>query len=244
MRTRSKIFPLVLGLLLFTSPGFSKAQKPQPTKRYQRYSLSRGEPIEIPARKAILPFVIYGDEMKGATAYVPSGYIGDASALSVSPIYESAPLASGKPGRTALKITYFPKGSEGWAGIFWLTPPNNWGTVKGAGYDLSQAKRLTFWVRGEKGGEIITEVKLGGIAGGPYPDSDMASLGPLELSTDWDQYAIDLSGKDLRHIIAGFAFVVRRADNPRGAVFYFDEIVFEGEAPSPAATPTTPEKSP
>jgi outer membrane protein OmpA-like peptidoglycan-associated protein len=166
--------------------------------------------------------------------------MGDTVALKLSPIYDSAPLASGAQGLASIKITYLPKGTQGWAGVYWLSPANNWGSVKGAGFDFSKAKRLTFWVRGNKGGERIAEVKIGGISSGAYPDSDQVSLGPLKLSTTWDQYTMNLEGKDLRHIIGGFSFVVRLSDNPRGAVFFIDEIVFSGdrEDGTPLPTPT------
>lgn len=163
--------------------------------------------------------------------------MGDGDSLKLSSSYESAPLSNGEQGRTALRVTYSGKGGEGWAGIYWLTPANNWGTTKGAGFNLTGAKRLTFWVRGDKGGERISEVAIGGISSGSYPDSDRVSVGPLKLSTKWEQYAIDLDGKDLRHIIGGFVFVVKRADNISGARFYLDEIVFEGnEIPNVPAT--------
>lgn len=161
--------------------------------------------------------------------------MGDGDAIKLSSTYQSAPVASGVQGRTALRLTYSGKGSEGWAGIYWLTPANNWGTMKGAGFDLTQAKRLTFWIRGDKGGELISEVAVGGISSGSYPDSDRASIGPLKLSTNWEQYAIDLDGKDLRHIIGGFVFVVKRADNVSGARFYVDEMIYE-----PASGSTVP----
>jgi outer membrane protein OmpA-like peptidoglycan-associated protein len=160
--------------------------------------------------------------------------MGDGDSLKLFSAYDSAPLANGNAGRTSYKITYSAKGNEGWAGIYWLTPANNWGTMKGAGFDFSGATRVTFWIRGDQGGELISEIVIGGIASGTYPDSDRASIGPLRLSTKWQQYAIDLQGKDLRHIIGGFAFALKRADNVNGAKFYLDEIVFEGASVSTA----------
>lgn len=161
--------------------------------------------------------------------------MGDGDSLKLSSSYDSAPVASGIQGRTSLRVTYSGKGSEGWAGIYWLAPANNWGTMKGAGFDLTQAKRFTFWIRGEKGGERISEVAIGGVSAGSYPDSDRASIGPLKLSTKWEQYSIDLDGKDLRHIIGGFVFIVKRAENVSGARFYLDEMIYEPAVVSTAA---------
>lgn len=225
--------PFLFISIVFLSFSISKAspRPPQPTQRHIKYSLTKGEVVPIPANQGELPLEVYGEVTKKNSPFVASGYMGDVQALRLNAVSDSAPLSSGKAGRNALKIVYLPKGREGWTGVYWLTPANNWGKIKGAGYDLSAADRLTFWARGEKGGEKITEIKMGGIVGS-YPDTDTASLGPLRLSKDWEEYSIELTGKDLRHIIGGFAFVLRRADNARGATFYLDEIVYSGSSGS------------
>jgi hypothetical protein len=109
--------------------------------------------------------------------------------------------------------------------MYWQYPANNWGGVDG-GFDLSRAKKLTFWARGEKGGERIEEFKVGGIMG-EYSDSDTAGIGPVVLDKEWKQYTIDLTGKDLSYIIGGFAWATNLDVNPDGAVFYLDEIKYE-----------------
>src|ERR1039458_9088616 len=100
----------------------------------------------------------------------------------------------------------------GWAGIFWLEPANNWGDVKG-GFNLTGAKKLVFSAKGEKGGEVVT-FKMGGVGmGHSYPDSDSAASAPITLTNDWKEYSIDLSDKDLTHIIGGFAWVGTAKEN-------------------------------
>ena len=130
-------------------------------------------------------------------------------------------------GKTCIKITYANKASNGarWAGMYWQNPPNNWGGVDG-GYDLSHATKVTFWARGEKGGERIEEFKIGGIMG-EYSDSDTAGIGPVVLDKEWKQYTIDLKGKDLSYIIGGFAWAANLDVDPDGCVFYLDEIKYE-----------------
>lgn len=207
-------------------------------------------PLIPMAKKAHLPFYVYGDESGELSQFVPSGYMGDVNSLSslTSAYDESAPGSTGRAGHTSLKIDYNAKGKQGWAAIYWLAPANNWGTIKGAGFDLRKAKKLTFWLRGEKGGEIISQIKMGGV-NGPYPDSDSAWLGPITLTREWQQFTIDLNGKDLRHVIGGFMFMVRRADNPRGVTFFMDEVVYRGNpededyhpvAQTEKAAPTAP----
>jgi len=126
-----------------------------------------------------------------------------------------------------IKVTYRPNVSQGarWAGMYWQNPPNNWGEKKG-GFDLTGAKKLTFWARGENGGERIEEVKMGGI-NGTYPDSDIASAGPIILTRDWQQYSIDLLGKDLSYISGGFVWATNLDVNPNGCTFYLDDIRYE-----------------
>jgi outer membrane protein OmpA-like peptidoglycan-associated protein len=192
------------------------------------YNLTEGKPVPIAAKRARFPLIVYGEE-KGMTAtFIPSGFMGDAESMKMTGADFSAPLTSSKTGTGCLKIEIKPKGANGWVGLYWQTPANNWGKVKGAGYNLSRATKLTFWARGEKGGEKIAQFKMGGLVG-PYPDTDSATLGPLKLNKEWTRYTIDLAGKDLRHILGGFAFSVRRSQNPHGAVFYLDEIMYEGE---------------
>jgi len=110
-------------------------------------------------------------------------------------------------------------------GIFWQQPANNWGDKKG-GYNLTGAKKLTFWARGANGGEKIAEFKVGGITG-EYPDSDSQSMGPVELTKEWKQYTLDLEGKDLSYIIGGFCFAASKDDNPNGFIMYIDDVIFE-----------------
>jgi outer membrane protein OmpA-like peptidoglycan-associated protein len=205
--------------------------------------VTRGEPVERPSKTAVLPLVVYGD-FKGENAiFIASGYMGDATSLKITSSDEYAPSRSDHVGVPALRIGYEAKGANGWAGVYWQTPANNWGKIKGAGYDVSDAKALTFWIRGEKGGEFLADVKVGGITG-PYPDSGMATLGSVRLTPNWERYTISLEGKDMTHVVGGFAFLIRRTDNPRGAAFYLDDIRFVKDpnedmvAAAPAPKPT------
>ncbi len=48
----------------------------------------------------------------------------------------------------------------------------------------------------------------------------------LTLSAAWRQVTITLAGKDLTHIIGGFGWVASAQENPHGAVFNLDDIVY------------------
>ena len=149
--------------------------------------------------------------------------MGDYSAIS----FDSAYMANPRSGSTSIKITYSDRATQGagWAGIYWQNPSNNWGTSPG-GFDLTGAAKLVFWARGEVGGERIEEFKVGGITG-EYADTDVAGIGPVALTPDWNRYVIDLSGKDLTSIIGGFAWSANLDNNPEGLRFYLDDIRYE-----------------
>lgn len=116
------------------------------------------------------------------------------------------------------------------------TPQTNFGTVPNAGIDLTGATRLTFWARGEIGGEKI-EFFMGGVGRGnppaPFPDSTSripAQGSPnsvFTLSANWQQFTIDLTGANLNYVLGGFGWYATIANNPNGAVFYLDDIRYE-----------------
>jgi len=104
--------------------------------------------------------------------------------------------------------------------------PSIIGGNKSGAYDLSGMKRLTFWARGAQGNECIKVFKVGGIVGN-HADSDYAQIGPVYLSKDWHQYAIDLKGVSLTRISGGFAWSTGQFDNDGPITFYLDEIRYE-----------------
>jgi hypothetical protein len=168
-------------------------------------------------------FYVYADQGYFKNHYIPSGWMGDYGDMKFSDSWKFDPQSR----RTCIRIIYNAqkKQGAGWAGIYWQDPANNWGSLKG-GFDLTGAQKLTFWTRGDKGGEVISEFKAGGIQG-EYSDSTSVSIGPVTLTKEWKQYTIDLKNEDLSLIIGGFCFVLSSMENPDGATFYLDEIVYE-----------------
>lgn len=169
------------------------------------------------------PFYVFADRRSLGNHFIPSGWMGDYGDLKLDTGWKENPYM----GDTCIKIIYSGKNSQGarWAGIYWQNPANNWGSIEG-GFDLSQAVKVTFWARGENGGERIEEFKIGGIMG-EFSDSDISSIGPVILTKDWQQYTIDLKGKDLSYISGGFCWATNVDVNPEGATFYLDEIKYE-----------------
>ncbi|MDR2426433.1 MAG: hypothetical protein LBD46_04560 [Endomicrobium sp.] len=169
------------------------------------------------------PFAVYVENASKENHYAPSGWMGDYGDLKINLANTESP----RSGNYCIKLTYSAKMTQGagWAGIYWQQPANNWGEKKG-GYDLTGATKLTFWVRGAVGGEKIAEFKVGGITG-EFPDTDSQSIGPIELTKEWQKYTIDLKDKDLSHIIGGFCWAASKDDNPNGFVMYLDDIIYE-----------------
>ena len=114
----------------------------------------------------------------------------------------------------------------------------NDGSADGQGLDLTGAKTLSFWAKGENGGEKIEFFTCGfGYDGGDnhklvkYPDSThKKSLGFVSLSDEWKQYSINLGSADMSYIVCGFGYVLSGDRSGNGtSVFYIDDICFTGD---------------
>jgi hypothetical protein len=186
-------------------------------------------------------FYVYSESGSKLNHFAESGWMGDFGDLRLDPRWNKGvakPAKKAPKGKkaeseaemakdeTCFKVTYSSerKQGNGWAGIFWQQPANNWGDKKG-GFDLTGYSKMVFWGKGDKGGETVDKFQLGGIAGKTEEgDSDDAYVGPVVLTDKWTEYSIDLTGLDLSHIIGGFMFVVNADTNPNGCVFYIDEV--------------------
>jgi hypothetical protein len=173
--------------------------------------------------KTFEKFYVYKDK-PSLNHFTASGFMPDGKCVAIDDVW----LDNCQESRSCIQVKFdrdCTATGTGWAGIYWLEPANNWGDVKG-GYDLTGAKKLVFWARGEKGGEVVT-FKMGGVGmGHAYPDSDSASLDPVTLTKEWKEYSIDLSGKDLSHIIGGFAWVGTAKENQSNITFYLRDIYY------------------
>lgn len=169
------------------------------------------------------PFYVYKEFRARENHYIPSGWMGDYGDLQLDDHWRPA----GTQDRQVIRMKYSAKGRQnnGWAGIYWQNPANNWGTKPG-GYNLNGAKRVLFKARGETGSETVEQFKVGGISG-DYADSGSAAVGPITLTKDWKEYEISLEGQELSSITGGFCWTMTQEKNPDGAVFYLDNIRYE-----------------
>jgi len=168
-------------------------------------------------REVALPLVVYDEgDQQTEQSYVASGYMGASDAVLVNTTCIDQP----KFGDRCLHVAY--KNPADWAGLVWQHPANDWGDLPG-GYNLSKAKKLTFWAKGKSGGE---QVKFGfGLLGSDkkYSDSAKGEIA-VELTDDWVQYSIDCDAKSYQ-IKSGFYWSL--AGQGKRVEFFLDRIVYE-----------------
>ena len=180
------------------------------------------KPLTDPGTKHALPMVILDEPgaqvtEDGTPFYVPSGFMGSTDAMAVELNCTDDP----KFGKHCAKVTYNKSGD--WGGVVWQNPENDWGQKPG-GFDLTGAKKLTFWAKGKTGGEVV---KFGvGVIGRdqPYFDTTKVEVSAT-LEKEWKQYTIDLANKDLQRVKSGFFFSL--AGQGSSVEFYLDRISFE-----------------
>ena len=170
----------------------------------------------VPGKKAALPLVVYGPN--AAAAFTASGYMGNTGAIKLDPASTDSP----RVGKTCLKVSY--TASDNWGGVAWQNPDGNWGSKPG-GWDLRGARTLSFWARGDKGGEIVSfSYGLIGLDQ-PFHDTSKGTLDKAVLTKEWKQYTFDLKGQDLSCIVTGFAYALGATGQP--VTFYLDDIRYQ-----------------
>ena len=166
---------------------------------------------------ATLPLTVYSEAAE-PSAYIPSGWIGDTKAIHLDPGWTDQPLS----GKTCLRFRF--KANKGWGGVAWQDPPYDWGDRAG-GYDLTGAKKLTFFARGEQGGETVN-FAFGIISQNKkFPDTGKGRLKQVVLGKEWQRYEIPITSQNLTRIKTGFAWTVAGRDQP--VVFYLDNVAWE-----------------
>jgi hypothetical protein len=166
---------------------------------------------------AALPLTVYSEAAE-PSGYIPSGWMGDTKAIQLDPAWADWPQS----GKTCLRCAF--NANKGWGGVAWQNPPNDWGNRAG-GYDLTGAKKLTFFARGEQGGEEVV-FEFGILPHNKkFPDTGKGRLEKVVLGKEWKRYEIPITNQDLTRIKTGFVWTVASRDQP--VVFYLDNILWE-----------------
>lgn len=169
------------------------------------------------------------DEAKNEDKYPwkPTGWMPDGQGISFRSNFKD----NCHSGNTCIRLGY--KASENsWVGIYWLAN-SSWegpgvNIYEELGVDKDTPIKLTFWARGEKGGERA-QFKVGGVGKGNDSVEFAVATEWVRLDRRWRQYTIDLSNKDLSNVVGGFCWVTSRDKNRgREEVWIFvDDIRYE-----------------
>jgi hypothetical protein len=181
---------------------------------------------------------VYRDSADGLNTFTQKAWMGS-NYRNIPAMDEAAEAYSGISGIAAeLDLT-----NHSWGGYMFLNgslaagqtqPVSDFGTTD-CGLDLSGATRLVFYAKGETGEERV-EFFMGGMgwndgfASAEFPDSTQKiSLGTVSLTTEWQRFEIDLTGKDLSRIGCGFGWVTNDTSNFGLSLvrFYLDDIHYE-----------------
>lgn len=175
-----------------------------------------GTYVGYPVKK--LPLIVYDEAGTSVSRpYVPSGWMGNHEVIDYDETWKKMPHS----GKTCIRVRCGM--SRNWFGIVWQSPANDWGDQEG-GWDLTAARQLSFWARGQDGGEKV-EFKFGILREDqPYPDTTGHKGMTASLTRYWKQYVIPLIGNK-RCIKTGFVFVVENCNE--GFTFYLDDIKYE-----------------
>jgi len=216
-----------LGEYLYES--VSTSSKGTQTPRYGKIkdpALDQGDFIFILPSEQREPFkpVSLGSE------YYPSGWMGDIAkdGGGKATVTKQAVTIEGH-NSVSTRIEYL-RGNKSWAGIFWQHPDGNWGDK--IGFSLVGAKKISFYAKGERGGEIV-EFKAGCVAseGKPYQDRFCKTTNEVVLTTSWTKYTIDLSDlkeNQLSSVIGGFCWVATGGwDKENRLVTYIGDLKAE-----------------
>lgn len=152
-----------------------------------------------------------------AESYVPSGFFDDVNAITIKEAqYKDV---------ACTEFGFSPYGKNGYGGVYWQYPPNNWGATEGK--DLSGYEKVSFYVASPDKASI--NFIAGGVADSSLPHKDRFKKvsGFRELGPEWQKIDIDLKGSDLTSVIGALAWTTNRDNNPRPVKFYIRDIVYE-----------------
>lgn len=169
-----------------------------------------------------------------AIGFYPSGWMGDYADLHFDDGADDGP----NDGTTYTKITYTPKSQSGWAGIYWTFPDHNWGECRGR--SLEGGTRLTGFIRGDRDGEDVIELTIGGINRRPHHRPNLAyrdSFKRKELITlykDWRPFALEIpEGAEPKSVIGGFAVAFSApANESREVAVHLDRVRYDDRRPN------------
>jgi hypothetical protein len=130
-------------------------------------------------------------------------------------------------------------GPEGWklqfdktsdfGGVCWKNKAGNEGEFPGNDLSGGKYRRIAFWAKGQRGGEVA-EFRAGGLGHikTRHRDTFDVTAGKIKLGTGWGEYAIYVTDADLSSVMTPFCVLFHPEDNTNGAVIFLDDIEYRG----------------
>lgn len=160
----------------------------------------------------VLPFAV--DDWFG-----PSGYMGDGE--TPGSIADEMVCVDDRPADWmghCHRFTWTPA-SAMWAGVYWQYPDKNWGDKPGLEIP-DGATRVSFRAWGVTGTEHV-DFMVGMMA----VDGFQITREQIALTTEPEQYTLDLAGTQYGRVVGGFGWVAK--DSTAAVTFHVDDIRWE-----------------
>ena len=178
--------------------------------------------------------------------YAATGAMGDAAAsghLVIHPSFECKERPAGAVG-DCYAFDYI-AGPELWAGLYWLSPNNNWGTSPGLAVPGDKLTKVRFQAAVEEGTDELLFV-IGGIGVPPLPEGtptypyadQMKQELRVDVTTSWQTFEIPIPKQSsdgttpITELIGAFAWSAYHPDgiDPTTAptkTVYIDDLAYE-----------------
>lgn len=164
--------------------------------------------------------------------FSPSGHMGDGETAGhiFVDIGENCLARPAGAGGDCYRFVYEP-GAKRWAGVYWAYPANNWGSRPGRNV-ASEYSRIRFYAAADRERNVEFKAGIKNEIGLPFKDNfQPPSIFP-KLTTEYQQFSVDLSLENIDSIIGAFAWVFIADMNADPATLepvtiYLDDIVWE-----------------
>jgi hypothetical protein len=160
--------------------------------------------------------------------YAASGWMGDGTKGTNYVQIDLMNKKAARPNREiCIKVTYS-TGPMKWAGMYWQNKVGNWGDKPGEDFSAKSFKKITFWAKGNKGGEQVA-FWAGGISKEDkiYRDSFEITSGEIIIGKYWKQYELNIEGQNLSSVIGVFCWIINGTSSSGDLTFYLDDIRYE-----------------
>lgn len=159
--------------------------------------------------------------------YIPCGWMGCGASDSETIVIDERYGEDPHSGADCIKVD-FKACNQDDTGIYWINNHEggrcNWGDVPGNNFSTMGYTKLTFWVKGTTGEELI-KFGIGGIKkNGKLHKDTLSVFESVRLTKNWKKYTLRIGEESLHSVIGGFYWYALNRENKNGGVFYLDDI--------------------